>query len=200
MKEPFETFEEWLERSRATDERERPIREERRKREARAIRLCPLRSPLVRGLSGPECARRRICFLDGRELPKRRQRWCSDRCVETYYRNHAWSTASFWARARAKLDLVAAIGKILDWEELHRLGLVAIPSRCERCGRRGEVEINHVVPRAGEGYEEGCHHHQTNLEPLCHPCHVAETTAQIRERKGLGPRVSPAETLPLFAS
>lgn len=45
-----------------------------------------------------------------------------------------------------------------------------------------QLEVNHVEPRAGAGYGAGCWNHQTNLQVLCHPCHVAETTRQVNER------------------
>lgn len=45
-----------------------------------------------------------------------------------------------------------------------------------------QLEVNHVEPRNGAGYDKGCWNHQSNLQVLCHPCHVAETTRQIQER------------------
>lgn len=59
-----------------------------------------------------------------------------------------------------------------------------------RVARPRGMEVNHKVPRAGRGYQQGCHHHLADLELLCHPCHVIVTTEQIRERKGI--RVVPA--------
>jgi hypothetical protein len=51
--------------------------------------------------------------------------------------------------------------------------------------QRGEdnwLEVNHITPRAGEGYGMGCHHHQSNLETLCHECHVKVTRRQRVQR------------------
>lgn len=50
------------------------------------------------------------------------------------------------------------------------------------------AEVNHVEPRAGNGYGKGCWNHQTNLQVLCHRCHVAETMRQHWERKGGRPQ------------
>ncbi|MCU1454052.1 MAG: 67, gp67 [Acidimicrobiales bacterium] len=41
-----------------------------------------------------------------------------------------------------------------------------------------ELEVNHVEPRLGRGYQAGCHHHLDGLETLCHRCHVQVTSAQ----------------------
>jgi 5-methylcytosine-specific restriction endonuclease McrA len=45
---------------------------------------------------------------------------------------------------------------------------------------RAALEVNHIEPRRGAGYQGGCHHHLSNLETLCHDCHVAVTGAQRR--------------------
>ena len=45
------------------------------------------------------------------------------------------------------------------------------------------AEVNHIVPRVGAGYGNGCHNHQDNLETLCHACHVTTTTQQGRDRR-----------------
>ena len=133
------------------------------------------------------------CNFCGNELPLTKaghqslvKRWCSSRCSTIFDINHRWTAARFFAILRARLPLIVEIAR---WD-LNSVfdGSYRLPARCERCyGRTSSPEINHVVPRNGGGYSNGCHHHQTNLEPLCHPCHVAETTAQIRERRGLPP-------------
>jgi 5-methylcytosine-specific restriction endonuclease McrA len=46
-----------------------------------------------------------------------------------------------------------------------------------------QLEVNHIVPRNGGGYGKGCHHHLSNLETLCHPCHVAVTNEQRKARR-----------------
>lgn len=52
----------------------------------------------------------------------------------------------------------------------------------ERIDVKG-LEVNHKIPRKGMGYTNGCHHHLDDVETLCHPCHVQETTKQLREWK-----------------
>ncbi len=102
------------------------------------------------------------------------RRGANDDCGHRYKINH------FWTEARR--------------EALRRAG-----HRCKNDhADEGELspdhssarEVNHVVPREGLGYGNGCHHHQDGLEVLCHKDHVAETTRQIRDRHGLGPTKS----------
>jgi 5-methylcytosine-specific restriction endonuclease McrA len=69
------------------------------------------------------------------------------------YYNHAWTNARAEAVRRAK-------------------------GRCRKCGSSTKLEVNHVIPRIGKGYGPGCHHHQANLETLCHNCHVKVTNQQ----------------------
>lgn len=78
--------------------------------------------------------------------------------MNLWCRNHLWGPAR---HAAMKRDLYA----------------------CRGCGRvmnrfHNDIEVNHVEPRDGLGYGPGCHHHQDNLETLCHACHVAVTTLQ----------------------
>lgn len=40
------------------------------------------------------------------------------------------------------------------------------------------LEVNHIEPRRGRGYQAGCHNHLANLETLCHRDHVAVTRLQ----------------------
>jgi hypothetical protein len=58
-----------------------------------------------------------------------------------------------------------------DWQALR-----------QACG----LEVHHVVPRRGDGYGAGCHHHLDGLETLCHRCHAAITATQQRVPQGPG--------------
>jgi hypothetical protein len=115
------------------------------------------------------------CGACGRALQGRAIWFCKatrgdeDSCRLRYLRNHDWGYARTEALRRAH-------------------------HQCRRdATHKGKLEVNHVTPREGRGYGLGCHHHQEagpdggGLEVLCHDCHLAETTRQIRDRHGLSP-------------
>lgn len=93
------------------------------------------------------------CDRCGRKLTGRRTRWCSDSCRRWFLDNHRWTNARRKARRSAR------------W-------------RCDACGSTERLEVNHIVPCIGRHGTIGCHHHQSNLQVLCHACHVAATAAQ----------------------
>lgn len=89
-------------------------------------------------------------------------------CRDRYMENHRWGEARSAAIRRDK-------------------------SVCRRCGGPAEAsrikpypwepdtwppEVNHIVPRNGQGYGIGCHNHQDNLATLCHACHLVVTAEQ----------------------
>lgn len=123
---------------------------------------CPLVAPNADSLRGR-------CDWCGADLPRLKsgnvnpnRRWCSDACSNTYWSNHMWAMASAAARVR----------------DGHK---------CVRCGSPASLEVNHIEPRKGGGYANGCHHHLDGLETLCHNCHVLETTRQLHEWKYTDP-------------
>jgi hypothetical protein len=101
-------------------------------------------------------------------LAGRRTAYCSDKHALEFQRDHVWSDARRAARRRAK------------WA-------------CERCGfkpsevkkdelrralyRRHELrlEVNHIQPLGGRYRGVSCLNHQSNLEVLCHSCHLLAT-------------------------
>ncbi|AMS03558.1 HNH endonuclease [Gordonia phage Guacamole] len=105
-----------------------------------------------------------VCDRCGTALTGRRKRWCSDACMYEWRGEHDWTAA----REKAK----------------RRDG-----RRCVKCGSTRALEVNHIVPRVGRGYGFGCHNHQSNLETLCHDCHLVVTKQQAAERRAaqLGP-------------
>ena len=89
-------------------------------------------------------------------------------CEERYLRNHRWTLAK---RAVLRRD-----GGCV------RPACVVKKSDRHPGGSRA-VEVNHVEPRAGQGYQLGCHNHLDNLETLCRTHHLEETKRQREERK-----------------
>ena len=83
--------------------------------------------------------------------------WCRD----LYLSNHDWGYARAIALRRAsprgRKDDAVCIRPACDDERL---------------------EVNHIKARNGMGYQLGCHHHQDNLEVLCHSHHLAVTALQ----------------------
>ncbi|HWC28975.1 MAG TPA: hypothetical protein VG845_02730 [Dehalococcoidia bacterium] len=108
-------------------------------------------------------------------LPPRRTAYCSDKHAREFERNHVWLFARRAARRRA------------GW-------------RCERCGfkpsevrrdplaRRAysrhelRLEVNHILPLKGVYRGVSCFNHQSNLEVLCHRCHL-QVTREQREQE-----------------
>lgn len=99
------------------------------------------------------------------ELEGRRTAYCCDAHARKFEREHVWIHARRAARRRAK------------WA-------------CERCGfkpaelrkdpeRRAiysryqlRLEVNHIQPLGGRYRAVTCLNHQSNLEVLCHACHL----------------------------
>jgi hypothetical protein len=170
------------------------------------------------------------CDGCGAALPKRRQRWCSDLCWQRYFYNHGWTAARHEALRRATV-YVDELREAARWNnktfrseptgELETVQ-VAVWRPCDNCGvdtlEGGHptwypaemrkplalaAEVNHVEARRGAGYDEGCWNHQTNLQVLCHACHLAETADQRLLRSvaldvDLG-RITAAEAVQLLA-
>lgn len=112
----------------------------------------------------PEATIAGNCGWCGKELPRSKdgsilhnRRWCLGH-GRSWWVNHGWT----WARAEA---------------------LKRDNYRCVRCESKHALEVNHIVPRRGAGYGNGCHHHLDGLETLCHECHGTETKRQLREWK-----------------
>lgn len=161
--------------------------------EAEAFRTCALRAEGIRGLTFSECHERRVCAWCGDPLSPRGQRWCPRRasrdratCAQEFWRNHGWS----WARDEA-IRRSSGYPFFIDADPNLHYGSRFAEGSCDECGSRSSLEVNHVEPRNGGGYGDGCHHHQTNLQVLCHDCHVKETTRQGRERRGLPTTIVP---------
>jgi hypothetical protein len=101
--------------------------------------------------------------------PPGRTAYCSNKHAREFERNHVWFAARNAARRRAK------------WA-------------CEKCGFKPcqvrkdpqaltsflrhelRLEVNHIQPLAGAYRRLTCLNHQSNLEVLCHRCHLAITS------------------------
>lgn len=155
-----------------------------------------------------------VCRRCGAELTGRRTAWCSDACETVWQQNHFWQMARPAAvkrdggvcvrcggtgrkRQRRRMHLgntwsLKQIGIEVeitadDWRERQRLYY----SDIHVTSWEPWLEVNHIEPRVGRGYNSGCHHHLTNLETLCHHCHVAETKRQGAERRVLNKLATP---------
>lgn len=64
------------------------------------------------------------------------------------------------------------------WNDARSAALERDEYRCVQCAATERLEVNHIEPRRGKGYGPGCHHHQSNLETLCKPCHQQTTREQ----------------------
>lgn len=191
---------EWWEHRRAAEQARAEEQRARREADLLATLSCSMRAESVRGLDARTTAKARLCFLCGGDLPAGMRRWCGARCSEAYWDNHGWGSARFRAIALARVGGPQGVVVCDD------CGGDAESRRCGSCRESwpcrawadaqpkayvpghypvttAGAEVNHVEPRVGQGYHEGCHHHQTNLQVLCHTCHVAETTRQVRERR-----------------
>jgi hypothetical protein len=109
-------------------------------------------------------------------------RWCSITCEQQYLRNHNWNMARQAALERDDHCCVKCgwmpeacgyldNGQFVLWS---RSNLTLEPEA-------NWLEVNHIIPRRGAGYDFGCHHHLATLETLCHQCHVKVTRRQRRQ-------------------
>jgi 5-methylcytosine-specific restriction endonuclease McrA len=55
--------------------------------------------------------------------------------------------------------------------------------RCVKCGSKQKLEVNHIKPCLGKHGKKGCWHHISNLETLCHECHLVVTSEQRKSGK-----------------
>ena len=124
--------------------------------------------------------------------------WCGHVCEDEYARNHWWDHARPAAVVRdhercvqcglgpaspavAKALLAFLIPRTrLEWARAWRRPEV-LAHLLEQLAEVVALEVNHIEPRRGGGYAHGCHHHQVNLETLCHRCHARVTARQRSE-------------------
>lgn len=134
------------------------------------------------------------CRQCGCLLKSASRAYCSAACRIVFEINHFWHSARLHCILRANPDYDAAKLQARqyprDW--FYR------PKPCAKCKQMtagGALEVNHIVPLNGNRPHFGCCHHQSNLEPLCHDCHVEETNRQRRAGEIGPPRVPYATPL-----
>ena len=119
----------------------------------------------------------RLCRLATCRAPlsNRRTAYCCDAHAREFVRNHVWSAAKRTARRRAK------------WS-CQRCGFKPAEVRKDPVARKAyrrhelRLEVNHILPLRGTYRGVTCANHLSNLEVLCHRCHLA-VTAEQRRRK-----------------
>jgi hypothetical protein len=135
------------------------------------LAICSLVPPAAAG----------ACAWCGGALPARRRSWCSDGCGELFWANHWWSVArsAVKRRDRYRCTQCGASGPkrpARTKHATHRAYLAAM--REWRAAKKvARLEVNHIVPCAGQHAQLSCAHHLDNLETLCMPCHKVHTSA-----------------------
>jgi len=108
-------------------------------------------------------------------LPSRRTAYCSNAHARQFQRDHVWLIARQVARRRAR------------WS-CERCGFKPSAARKDPATRREytraelRLEVNHIRPLTGSYRGVTCHNHQSNLEVLCHRCHLEATKGQRLQR------------------
>lgn len=86
-----------------------------------------------------------------------------------------------------------------SWDKLRPGILRRDCGLCQPCRRRGVIKVgnivDHIVPKAEGGTDD-----ESNLQTICHPCHVAKTAAESVNGKGgvqFEPEWLPAPAIPV---
>ena len=61
------------------------------------------------------------------------------------------------------------------WQRVRLVALERDGWRCVKCGKAGQLEVDHIKPM-GEG---GAAYDIDNLQTLCRGCHIAKTRAEM---------------------
>ncbi|MDQ6930595.1 MAG: HNH endonuclease [Candidatus Eremiobacteraeota bacterium] len=126
------------------------------------------------------------CAWCGNALTGRRRKWCSEKCANTFWKNHWWTLARRAAKVRDKYRCRLCGDappkrpnrRLLPSENSFRSAM-----RLWRAGRKKtRLEVNHREPCLGQHGNISCAHHLDNLETLCAACHRAHTAAIPRAR------------------
>ena len=66
-----------------------------------------------------------------------------------------------------------------SWRRLRRVILRRDGYRCQKCGKAGRLECDHVIPV----HKGGAFWEPSNLQALCRPCHFAKSARENSRRK-----------------
>ena len=104
-------------------------------------------------------------------LPLRRTAYCSDQHAREFERNHVWSAARRAARRRARWTCQRCGFKPNEIKK-------DVTARLAYARHELRLEVNHIQPLLGAYRGVTCLNHLSNLEVLCHQCHVTATGEQ----------------------
>lgn len=112
------------------------------------------------------------CTVCGKKLPKRRRKYCSDKC--SYNWNYKKSTV--WDLFRSNyLHDSAYSKKKTSWG-----GYINYKWRCAKCKNilaiENNVEVDHIIAIVLGGHPW----HKKNLQTLCSKCHRVKTSSDVR--------------------
>lgn len=114
------------------------------------------------------------CHWCDNPLSGRRRVWCSEKCSAAFLHEHRYSDARAQCRRRARANCSCS-----NVSSRAKHQICALCGCCER--EVGLLECNHRVPRRGDRSIISCLHHSTNLEMLCHKCHLGVTKYQMEQ-------------------
>jgi len=115
-----------------------------------------------------------VCAMCGGTLGKCRRTYCCQECADLYLNLFFWPWASYEAMARARHQCQRC------GVSEHGLSKLAYRTRIYNSDYR--LEVHHIVPLNGE--DRTWHHLNipSNLQVLCHECHVLmHTPSKLRE-------------------
>lgn len=91
------------------------------------------------------------CALCGKFLNDKRKIYCNEE-----HRDQFWEETNYW---------------IVTWESLRYQALVRDNNKCLKCGLESYLEVDHIVEIADGGPQFKL----SNLQVLCHYCHLEKT-------------------------